>query len=236
MPRRKRSILLPSRPLGPTVGLVLALSALLGWLVLPAMADEEIVIQPETVISGPPGSVHEVSTVPVPVDMVGKACDLRVVTKNGSSVHVGNSLVVATGSDRIVVEGVEDSASEALLATRRVKLGAEIVVEIKLGAEGWSSLGFTLGFECSPESLEPIVDPGDQVNQSTTTLPSTTVPAVETTPPPTPPMTPPPPPPPPPTAALSAPVPTVLPSKVQVPVLPRAAPARATTANPNFTG
>ena len=44
----------------------------------------------------------------------------------------------------------------------RVTLGESIEVELTLGDDGISSLGFTVGFECTPEDLLPTVDPAQQ--------------------------------------------------------------------------
>jgi hypothetical protein len=223
MSRRTVQSLL-ARPVRLVVALVIAPAAVaalsLGWLALPAGAEEEIVIRPETVISGAPGATVAVATMPVPAELVGRACDLRLTTRNQSSVHPGTNVIVATGASNTLVEGAEDSPDGSVLVTQRVELGTEIVVEVQLGSEGLSSLGFTVGFECSPDSLLPVVQPARQTATTTTTTPSTTTPPTTVSPTTIPPTT-------------AAPV--VLPARQQTP-LPQTAPAQPIAAIPSYTG
>ena len=221
-----------ARPTWPAMSVAAGAIVLLGSLVAPAGAEDDIVIRPETVIIDAPGTVHTVANVPVPADLVGKPCDLRVVTKNGQSVHRGNSVITSTGSTRAVVAGVEDDSNGSVLDTRRVELGPQILVELELGPDGSSSLGFTVGFECTPSSLLPPVLPAQQTAPPTTAAPTTAIPttvAPTTTLPPTtlPPTT---------TLPATVPGPTVFPAKVEAPLLPAAPPAKATVGDPDFTG
>jgi hypothetical protein len=136
-------------------------------LVIPADADDEISITPDEPMRGEPGSIWTVAEEPVPAELVGVPCDLRVVAENGSSVHPGNTVITTTGASRSVFEGVEDSADGSLVAVERVTLGQSILVELQLGPDGASSLGFTIGFECTPDALLPPVLPAQQVPEDT---------------------------------------------------------------------
>jgi hypothetical protein len=132
------------------------------FLVVPADADDEISIHPEAPVTGAPGSVSTVAIEPVPAELVGEPCDLRVVTENGSSVHPGNVVITTTGESRSEIAGVEDTAEGSVVDVQRVVLGDAITVEIRLGPDGASSLGFTVGFECTPDALLPPVLPALQ--------------------------------------------------------------------------
>lgn len=126
-------------------------------------ADDEISVKPtEQYINGEAGSVHSVATETVPADLVGKPCDLRVTTVNGGSIHPGNNVITSTGESRSEMKDVEATADAHVVDVHRVTMGDSITVELKLGEEGVSSLGFTVGFECTPEDLIPIVDPKQQ--------------------------------------------------------------------------
>jgi hypothetical protein len=57
---------------------------------------------------------------------------------------------------------VEKVAEARVVGVHRVTLGTDIQVQLKLGEDGVSSLGFTIGFECTPEDLVPTVEPAQQ--------------------------------------------------------------------------
>lgn len=165
-PRLARPLRSPTAVAAGTV-LVLALAT-------PAGAEgEEIIIRPTTVIIGAPGTVHTVADMPVAPSLVGKPCDLRVVTQNQSSVHPGTDVMVSTGSARSVIEGVEDSPDGRVVDTHRVTLGDDILVEVMIGPDGATSLGFTLSFECSPDQLLPTVAPSQQTTTTVAGGPTT---------------------------------------------------------------
>ena len=130
--------------------------------VVPADAEDEISIQPEEPVTGEPGSVWPVAVETVPAELVGEPCDLRVVAENGDSVHPGNTVITTTGEDKIVTAGVEDGADSSVVDVQRVEMGDTITVELQLGPDGASSLGFTIGFECTPDALLPPVLPAQQ--------------------------------------------------------------------------
>lgn len=164
-----------ARPLrSPTVvatapALAVAFTVVLsGALAVPAGAEgEEIIIRPTTVIYDDPGSVHTVADMPVPASLLGKPCDLRVITQNQSSIHPGTDVSVTTGGATSVIRGVEDTADARVVDTHRVTLGSNILVQVTIGPDGSTSLGFTASFECTPEQLLPTVAPAQQ---TTTTL------------------------------------------------------------------
>lgn len=164
--------IVPSRRARSTIGaaaiLVVGLVALLA--ANPAGAEEEISIAPDSVVVGEPGSVSTVATADVPTELVGSECDLNVRALNGVSTHPGTTLIVSTGSTREVVPDVEGSPGGSVVTERRVVLGERISLEIKLGPEGISSLGFTAGFDCPP------VPAGAQVTTDPTVLPAQQLP------------------------------------------------------------
>ncbi len=162
-----------ARPLrSPTV--VAAAPALVGALTValttvPAGAEgEEIIIRPTTVIYAEPGTVHTVADLPVPESLQGQPCDLRIVTQNQSSVHPGTDVSVTSGGVTSVIEGVEDTADARVVDTHRVTLGSDILVEVMIGPDGSSSLGFTASFECTPDQLLPTVAPAQQTTTTVT--------------------------------------------------------------------
>lgn len=201
-----------------------------GSLVATSDTHDDIVIQPQTVVWGQPGSVSTVANDTVPDKFVGKVCDMTVSTENNGSIHPGTTVIVTSGPSSITVNGVENSPNAAVLNESRVTLGNRIVVDVKLGADGVSSMGFTVSFDCTPT----VAPAGAQTGPTTTTPPSTAKPTVagvvvSNTAPPTTAA---------PTTASTAAVkkaPSVL-GKQQAAALPKTPAAKATVANPNFTG
>ncbi len=166
-----------ARPLrSPTVvatapALAVVLSAALAG---PAGAEgEEIIIRPTTVIFDDPGTVHTVADMPVPASLLGQPCDLRVITQNQSSIHPGTDVSVTTGGVTSVIQGVEDSADGRVVDTHRVTLGPEILIQVTIGPDGSTSLGFTASFECTPEQLLPTVAPAQQTTTTLDGVPAT---------------------------------------------------------------
>ncbi|MEZ5410424.1 MAG: hypothetical protein R2761_20500 [Acidimicrobiales bacterium] len=152
----------------------LAVAAALALATAPAGAEgEEIIIRPTMVIYDSPGSVHTVADMPVPASLQGMPCDLRVVTQNQASVHPGTDVVVTTGGATSTIEGVEDSADARVVDTHRVTLGPDILIEVTIGPDGSTSLGFTVSFECTPEQLLPTVAPAQQTTTTVAGAPST---------------------------------------------------------------
>jgi len=123
---------------------------------------DEIIIAPDQILRGDPGTINVIATETVDAELVGLECDLRVTMSNGGSVHRGNNAITTTGDSRSVMEDVEAAADGEVAGVHRVVLGERITVELQLGPDGVSSMGFTVGFECTPEDLLPVVEPSLQ--------------------------------------------------------------------------
>lgn len=137
-----------------------------GVLVLASPASADIVIEFDRLISGQEGWVRTVEEVPVQADHIGEDCEISVISQNQSSVHVGNDLIVTTGTSQVTFVGVEDQANGAVTESYRVVMGSTIKVQLRFGPDELSSMGFSLAFDCDPPA-------------ATTT--STTTPASSTT-------------------------------------------------------
>lgn len=162
------------------VALSLASAALLIVVVAtarPAAADVSITF--DELVFGPAGSVIEVEVVEVDAELVGMSCVLAVRSENQASVHIGNDLIVSTGDSQAVIVGVEDTANGGMSQTYDMVLGPQIRVEIRIGQDGMSSLGFGLSFEC-PDPTTTTVPPVS----TTDTLPNPTLGARSSRPPP----------------------------------------------------
>ncbi len=182
----------------PTLrGLVTALTfliALLVWGNPVGAADEEIVIAFDEIVRSPAGSVVRADSVDVADAMVGAQCAMDVVTRNQVSVHPGNDLIVTTGSSQAVIVGVEDTANRDINQDYSMVLGPTIDVDMRIGGDGMSSLGFELVFRCAEPTPPPTVadvplversvPPAPQIDTGQVTAPTqppTTAPPAPTT-------------------------------------------------------
>lgn len=140
----------------------LLLSASIGVVVVSATfasaaSADDILVSPPGIVEADPGSVTVVATEAVPAELVGQTCDLQITATNGSSTHIGNTAVVKTGTAQAEIPGIEDSPDGSVVAVQPMELGPTIVIELKMGSEGLSSLGFTAGFSC-PSAASAIAD------------------------------------------------------------------------------
>ena len=124
------------------------LSLVLTVVATPVGAENEISIPFDDIVFGSPGEVVELAREPVDADLVGQTCEISVEAENQSSVHIGNDLLITTASSRAVVVGVEDTANGGTLQTFEVVLGPTVLVHIRMGQSGISSLGFSLSIDC----------------------------------------------------------------------------------------
>ncbi len=211
------------------LGVRIALVAVLASIVvaIPAGAQTDISITFDELVFGAPGSVRQVEVIEVDESLVGLTCELAVHAENQSSVHIGNDLIVSTGSSEAVVVGVEDTPNGGTDQVYDMVIGPTIVVQIRIGQDGMSSLGFGLSFDCTqpPVETEPPPDLGQQV---------VTAPATTTTIPPPPPTTPVPTTAPPTTTTTTTVPPTVAGAVTNG--LPETPPARAVPGSPAYTG
>lgn len=155
------------------LGLRTALAAFAAFALLsvPVDAESEISIPFGDLIFGAPGSVVTLAEVEVDEDLVGRTCFLAVVAENQASVHMGNDLIVSTGTSEAVIVGVEDEANGGTNQTYEMVVGSTITAQLRIGPDGMSSLGFGLSFDCdSPPTSAAGPDLGrQQADRSTTT-------------------------------------------------------------------
>ena len=158
-----------------TVAAVLVATVAVAGVSGPADATD-ISIPFDDLVFGQPGSTVDIATVDVSAEMVGLTCHLAVLAENQSSVHIGNDLIVSTGGSQAVIFGVEDTPNGGTSETYEMVVGPTILVQLRIGQDGMSSLGFDLSFDC----VEPVVEAtttstiAQQQLASTTTTPAST--------------------------------------------------------------
>ena len=145
---------------------------------VPASAGEPLAIIDETVIVAKPGSTTNLVEVAVQPEHVGSLCTIQVHSQNQASVHPGNDLVITTGDTMTVIEDVEAKPDEGHDLSAEVVLGATISVDLRMGSDWMSSLGFELDLDCG--TTAPILVKG--ASQTTAPEPlvevATTVPGI----------------------------------------------------------
>jgi LPXTG-motif cell wall-anchored protein len=148
----------------------------------------DITIPIDTVIRQQPiGSTHQLASVPVPTELVGTTCTAMVVGENNDSVHPGNNLVVASGTDSVTAYDVERAPLASTPADGTLTLADTIVVSVVLGDGDPSpnlqtfSGGVVVHFDCTPTTTT--------TTSTTTTIATTTTVPPTTTPPTTDPPT-----------------------------------------------
>lgn len=165
-----------------------------------AAADEIINVPIDTVITRQgvrEGDVRLMATAPVDADLVGSTCFVESEADNQTSVHPGNDVIVSSGSDQVVIPGVEDEPGQISLASGTLTLGTEIAVSVRLGPDRQFSGGIIVSLDCDlPASEEPTTtvatldstepeSPETTVVDTTIAETTTTVASSDTTEPPT---------------------------------------------------
>ena len=153
----------------PFAAVAVLAAALLVGVVAPA-GSADLTIPVTTIVRGAPGDVIEAGSVPSG-PLAGQVCDVTLTGANNHSTHPDNDLIVSSVGVLTFfdIEAESDSSSGS---TGRLELGEEVTVSLRLGADGVSSGGFSVAFDCQPP---------------TTTVPPTTTPSTTTSLPPTPP-------------------------------------------------
>lgn len=143
--------------------------------VVPAGADDDLTVNPDEIISAEPGSVVTVAEEPIPAQLVGQVCTVRIATANGSSVHPGNVAIVATGDHVVETPGVEDSPEGQVTHIDSLTLGETLSIRLRLGPEGLSSLGFSVVVDCPEPATAPaqVASPPEQTTPQVSTAEET---------------------------------------------------------------
>lgn len=119
-------------------------------------AEDEISVPFDEVLRAEPGSIIEIANISVEDRLVGEVCSVSVNADNQASVHPGNSLVARSGDAEVVMEGIEDQANGKVVESQKIEIGQRIVVDLVMGPEGVSSLGFGVSILCNEDEPEVI--------------------------------------------------------------------------------
>ena len=149
--------------------LVLVALAVTGALLMPgtAMAQVSIITIPIDTVARESGVL---ATAPVPAELQGSSCNVQSEAENQSSVHPGNDLIVASGSDSVTLLNVEREPGAVTTAAGDLTLGSEVTVSLSLGPDGIFSGGMivTIG------SCETVSTTTTTPTESPTVAPTTT--------------------------------------------------------------
>ena len=137
-----------------------------------ASAAGGFVIPIDTYIAAEPGSITPIAVVETPPELVGSTCFGVAVAENGTSVHLGNNIIIESGSSVAVLENVEGAPNKVTNAIGELTLGEIVELSLLMGNDGAFSGGIAvfIDADCTPPTTVP------PTTVPTTTVPTTTVP------------------------------------------------------------
>jgi hypothetical protein len=140
-------------------GAVAAVAAIAGCVVPGPQGGSVIEIPLDTVVRGEPGSVHQLTSVPVAAGDVGRECTVAAEGINNESVHPNSDLLVRSGNSEVVIPDVERAPNVRTEASGTLVLGSEVSVAVRLGADGvFSGGGVVMTLDCpEPPAEGPVV-------------------------------------------------------------------------------
>ena len=158
--------------LAVTVTIVVSAIALAAGTVAAAQTGD-LDIDIDGITRGDPGETVPLETVDTPADLVGQVCQIELVGANNPSVHPNNDLHVTTGGSTLTLADIEAVADNVGAATGTLTLGPVLTVAVTLGADGLSSGGYALMFDCQPTTTTTTTT---DATTTTTTVPATVPP------------------------------------------------------------
>ena len=125
-----------------------------------------------TVVRSAPGVATLLGGAPVPEDLVGTSCGVTTRAENNESVHPGNDLVVASGTDSVTLFDVEGSSGKVTTANSPLTLGTDVRITLTMGSDGVFSGGASASVvvDCTPPTTTSTVP----TTTSTSLAPTTT--------------------------------------------------------------
>lgn len=141
-----------------------------------ADTDLEINIPIDTVVRNVEAGTVVLLTDPpveVPSELVGRECTVVAQSKNQSSVHPGNDLLVVTGDSQVLIADVEAEPEATINATGIVVLGSEIAVSLIMGPDEVFSAGINVLVDCAPGATTTTAAPTTTAEVSDTSVTTT---------------------------------------------------------------
>lgn len=136
--------------------LLVALALVIGLGLEPVSADEPIAFSADELLIAEPGTLTRLAVVDISPDQIGTLCTVSLASQNQASVHDGNDLIITTGDVPSVLSDVEAEANAAVDLSVDIVLGPTIEVDLRMGPDWVSSLGFELWLDCG--TVEPAAD------------------------------------------------------------------------------
>lgn len=156
------------------IALAVTLAITFGVGAAPVSADELIAFSNDELLIAEPGTLTNLAEVSVAPSEVGQLCTLSVASQNQASIHNGNDLIVRSGDVETVIADVEAEADQATDLSVDIVLGPTISVDLRMGPDWVSSLGFGLWLECSTADQVLVTGQPEHCPNSPEENPSTT--------------------------------------------------------------
>lgn len=161
-------------------------AVLLGVVAASPAGAQDLVLPTDTVIYAEAGSVVELGHVPVDASAAGPLCTWEISATNQSSAHPGNDIIVTSGDDSLILADVESSEGKVSATSGSVYLADEVVVTLRMGADGVFSGGLDLTIRydscTTPTTAPPETAPPEEPVPETTVPPTTAAPSTEAPP------------------------------------------------------
>ncbi len=153
-----------------SIAAVLALAVMVLFVPDPASAQGRTLTYNQAIHSEA-GVVIELGRIPAQDDSSGARCPWQLTAKNQHSVHTGNDILIRSAETSLTVAGVEDVADGVTNTSGSADLSGEVVVSVRLGADGKFSakVELTVG-SCVPEATTTTTEPA---TTTTTEAPTT---------------------------------------------------------------
>lgn len=138
-----------------------------------ADTDLEINIPIDTVVRNVEAGTVVLLTDPpveVPSELVGQECTVVAQSKNQSSVHPGNDLLVETGDSQVLIADVEAKPGATVNAIGTVVLSSEITVSLVMGPDEVFSAGVDVLVDCAPGATTTTAAPTTTAEVSDTSV------------------------------------------------------------------
>ena len=141
-----------------------------------ASADDTVVVRVplDRTASSAPGTTVVLDQVTVDPGLVGRSCDASYRGDNNGSVHPGTDLLITSNGATVVLVDVEGDPGRITTGSSTLTLGPSVQVSVRVGADGFASLGAQLTIVC-PASATTTTAAPTTTAEPTTSGPDTSV-------------------------------------------------------------
>lgn len=127
-----------------------------------ALAEPEIVIPIDRIVTGGLGSTVVIGEAEVEQEFRNTECIATAVVRNGESTHPNNDLIISSNGNTVVIPDIEGEAFDTSEYKLPIVLGNTVTVSIRFGSDEFFSGGIDVEFDCTqniPDSTTATTNP-----------------------------------------------------------------------------